>query len=83
LDNVDPNSFVPRTNTEHRRMAQEWLAAETEAERDALYHRNGVRWSELLRLEYWDPVQNTVVDPMHGFYLRILQRHCRDIWGMS
>lgn len=83
LNNLDPNSFIPRTNTEHRCMAQEWLAAETEKERDALYHKNGVRWSELLRLEYWDPVQNTVVDPMHGFYLRILQRHCRDIWGMS
>ncbi|KAJ3793081.1 hypothetical protein GGU11DRAFT_692459, partial [Lentinula aff. detonsa] len=83
LNNLDPNLFTPRTNMEHRRMAKEWLAAGSEAERDALYHRNGVRWSELLRLDYWDPVQNTVVDPMHGFYLRVLQRHCRDIWGMS
>ncbi|GAW08063.1 hypothetical protein LENED_010101 [Lentinula edodes] len=60
-----------------------WLSADSEEERHALYQENGVRWSELLRLEYLDLVQNTVIDPMHGFYLRIFQRHCRDIWGMD
>ncbi|KAJ3886592.1 hypothetical protein GG344DRAFT_31159, partial [Lentinula edodes] len=81
-NNLDPDSFVPRTDAKHRKLAAAWLSADSEEERHALYQENGVRWSELLRLEYLDLVQNTVIDPMHGFYLRILQRHCRDIWGM-
>ncbi|KAJ3910852.1 hypothetical protein F5877DRAFT_55858, partial [Lentinula edodes] len=73
LNDLDTQSFVPRNNEEHRRDAHAWLVAQSEAERDILFRRNGVRWSELLRLEYWDVVQNTVIDPMHGFYLRIFQ----------
>ncbi|KAJ3765056.1 hypothetical protein FB446DRAFT_834194, partial [Lentinula raphanica] len=83
INDLDPQTFLPRTNEEHRRGAFAWLAAQSEEERDMLYRHNGVRWSELLRLEYWDPVKNTVIDPMHGFYLRIFQRHCRQIWGMN
>lgn len=83
LNNLDESSFILRTMEEHRKLAAEWLAAQSQEERDALYKTNGVRWSPLLRLVYWDPIQNTVIDPMHGFYLRILQRHCRDIWGMN
>ncbi|KAJ4469701.1 hypothetical protein C8J55DRAFT_402989, partial [Lentinula edodes] len=83
LNNLDERSFTFRTDKEHRRMAQAWLDADTQEERDRLFAKNGVRWSELLRLKYWDPVRNTVIDPMHGFYLRIFQRHCRDIWGMG
>ena len=52
-------------------------------ERAELYERTGVRWSELLRLPYWDPTKFVVIDSMHGFFLRLLQRHCRDIWGMN
>ena len=28
----------------------------------------GVRYSELLRLPYFDPVRTTIIDPMHCFY---------------
>ncbi|GAW10504.1 hypothetical protein LENED_012780 [Lentinula edodes] len=83
VNELDEESFRPRTASEHRQMGKAWLDAQSETERKRLYEQNGVRWSELLRLRYWDPVQNTIIDPMHGFYLRILQRHCRDIWGMS
>ncbi|KAE9385410.1 hypothetical protein BT96DRAFT_761161, partial [Gymnopus androsaceus JB14] len=82
LDILDESQFFPRTAGEHREMAEAWLHADSEEEQNALFQRNGVRWSELLRLRYWDPVQNTIIDSMHGFYLRIFQRHCRDIWGM-
>lgn len=83
LDILDESQFFPRTAGEHREMAEAWLHADSEEEQNALFQRNGVRWSELLRLRYWDPVQNTIIDSMHGFYLRIFQRHCRDIWGMD
>ncbi|KAJ3979398.1 hypothetical protein F5890DRAFT_1374771, partial [Lentinula detonsa] len=81
--NLDPGSFQLRTNEEHREMAKAWLAEPNEDARQDMFEQTGVRWSELLRLEYWDPIQNTVIDPMHGFYLGIFQRHCRNIWGMN
>ena len=83
LDVLDEQHFSPRTAEEVHQLAEAWKKARTTRERELLYHQNGVRYSELLHLNYWDPVQNTVIDSMHGFYLQVLQRHCRDIWGMS
>jgi len=48
-----------------------------------LFKKHGIRWSELLRLPYWDPTKHIVIDSMHGFYLRMFNRHIRDIWGMN
>ncbi|KAJ4492031.1 hypothetical protein C8J55DRAFT_556318 [Lentinula edodes] len=61
-NDLDPDSFVPRTDAKHRKLAAAWLSADSEEERHALYQKNGVRWSELLRLEYLDLVQNTGMD---------------------
>ncbi|TDL13162.1 hypothetical protein BD410DRAFT_735657, partial [Rickenella mellea] len=44
---------------------------------------HGLRWSELLRLPYWDPIKFTVVDTMHALFLGNLKRHCRQIFGMD
>ena len=60
-----------------------WKAANTPAERQRIFEETGVRWSELLRLPYWDPIMFTVIDTMHNHYLGLLKTHCRDIWGMS
>ena len=32
---------------------------------------------------YWDPTRFVLIDSMHGFFLRIFQCHCRQIWGMN
>ena len=50
---------------------------------DNIFAQYGVRWSELCRLPYWDPVQFTVIDSMHNHYLGLLQHHCRSLWGMD
>ncbi|TFK80420.1 hypothetical protein K466DRAFT_452191, partial [Polyporus arcularius HHB13444] len=65
-----------RTATEHRRLAAQWRDAATEAERRDLFKEHGVRWSELLRLPYWDPIRFPVVDPMHNLLLGNLRHHC-------
>ncbi|THV01678.1 hypothetical protein K435DRAFT_654794 [Dendrothele bispora CBS 962.96] len=82
-NNIDPSSFHPRDPEKHRKVAQAWLAAKTSDERDEIFKRTGIRWSELLNLPYWNPVHFTVIDSMHCFYLRILRCHCRDIWRMG
>jgi hypothetical protein len=83
INDLDCADWRPREPEQHRRMAYEWLNAQTKRERDYLYAKNGVRWSELLRLPYWNPIHFTVIDSMHAFFLRLLSRHCRDIWGMD
>ena len=83
IDDFDYQHWPSRSLAEHQRLAQEWKDATSERDRDKLYEENGVRWSELLRLPYWDPTRFVMIDSMHGFFLRMFQRHCRQIWGMS
>jgi hypothetical protein len=45
--------------------------------------KHGVRYSAFLRLPYLDPIRSLCIDPMHAFFLRIISRHCQDMWGMD
>ncbi|KAF9521453.1 hypothetical protein CPB83DRAFT_778715 [Crepidotus variabilis] len=83
IDDFDYPNWPKRTQEEHRRMAEEWKSAPSEAVRDKVFERSGIRWSQLLRLPYWDPTKHVMIDSMHGFLLRLFQRHCRQIWGMG
>ena len=83
IENFDHTTWTSCSFAAHKSCAEQWRNAETEMERAELYERTGVRWSELLRLPYWDPTKFVVIDSMHSFFLRLLQRHCRDIWGMN
>ena len=40
-----------------------------------------MRWSELLRLRYWDPVNWVVVDSMHNLFLGLVRHHFRVVIG--
>ncbi|PIL24708.1 hypothetical protein GSI_12594 [Ganoderma sinense ZZ0214-1] len=88
LPKADINNLArekwPRHNCEqHRRYATQWRDAKTEAAREAEFKAHGIRWSELLRLEYWDPTKFAVVDAMHNLFLGELRHHCRDVWGLD
>ena len=83
IDNLDINSWPLRTWKEHEQAASNWKNAKSTTARLKLYHQHGIRWSELLRLPYWDPTTFTVLDCMHSLLLGDLQRHCRQIWGMD
>lgn len=48
-----------------------------------LFEEHGIRYSELLRLPYWNPVSYVVIDSMHGILLGLLRHHCRVLWGMN
>lgn len=83
VENILLSSWPRRDLVEHRRRAAEWRDASTIIQREALFDKYGIRWSELLRLPYWDPIKYTVVDSMHNLYLGLFKNHCRDIWGIN
>jgi hypothetical protein len=83
INDLNFKDWEPRSCEEHRRLAFEWREASSEVRRAEITSKHGVRYSEFLRLPYLDPIRNLCVDPMHAFFLRILSRHCQDIWGMD
>ncbi|KAH9849302.1 hypothetical protein BC628DRAFT_1300549, partial [Trametes gibbosa] len=83
IENIDKHSWPQRSSAMHRENARRWKDARSVAEREKVFQEFGVRWSELLRLPYWDPVRFTVVDSMHNLYLGLIKTHCRDVWGMK
>ncbi|KAJ2936879.1 hypothetical protein H1R20_g214, partial [Candolleomyces eurysporus] len=85
LDQINDLSptWKPRTWAKHLAAAKRWRDAGSVDERERLVKKDGARWSELLRLPYWDPTKFTLIDSMHAFYLRMFQHHCRSVWGMD
>ncbi|OAD67603.1 hypothetical protein PHYBLDRAFT_151116 [Phycomyces blakesleeanus NRRL 1555(-)] len=73
------SEWVGRTKEENRRHANLWKNAKTLTERKRLEIENGVRWSELHRLVYFEPVRATIIDPMHNLFLGTAKR-MMDIW---
>jgi len=83
INNLESDTWQKRDYQSHMQHAQRWKDAETETERTRVFQEYGAKWSELLRLPYWDPTKFVVIDSMHGFYLRLYHRHVRDVWGMN
>jgi len=68
---------------EHRRRAEQWQTAASADGWDKIAKTYGVRFSELLRLPYWDPICYTILESMHAFFLHAIPEHVHYIWGMS
>lgn len=84
LNNVDRATWPPGYSwTEHLRHAKAWLDAPTRASRKKVFDAYGIRWSELLRLPYWDPTRYALVDSMHNLFLGELRHHCIKVWGFK
>ncbi|KAI0689979.1 hypothetical protein C8T65DRAFT_518639, partial [Cerioporus squamosus] len=83
INTIDPENWPPRSCEEHRAAAAAWKDKPSVAQRKDAFKENSIRWSALLDLPYWDPVQFTVIDSMHNHYLGLLKHHCRRIWGMN
>ncbi|RDX39658.1 hypothetical protein OH76DRAFT_1328342, partial [Lentinus brumalis] len=67
---VDCSKWPPRPSwKDHIKLAEEWLALPTLNARKDFTKATGVRWTELLRLPYWDPTRYTLVDSMHNLFL--------------
>ncbi|KAI0705497.1 hypothetical protein C8Q76DRAFT_630733 [Earliella scabrosa] len=81
-DVEDTRPGKPRSLEAHLADAKAWRDAKSTYEREKLFKSNGIRWTELLRLGYWNPILYVVIDSMHDIYLGLLQRHIRDFWGI-
>ena len=72
--------FFSRDPNEHRQNARLWRHCNSDASRKRFVKQNGVRWSELLRLPYFDPIRFITVDPMHCLFLGIARWLVKRIW---
>jgi Transposase family tnp2 len=79
IADFDWEKWRRRTFEEHKAAAEQWKNAETKVERDKIFKQHGVRWSELLRLPYWDPTRFIVIDGMHNLFLGLVQYHFRSL----
>jgi hypothetical protein len=63
--------FVEHDVDEIKINAYAWLQCKTEDQRKKHLSKHFVRWSELYRLPYFNPVRHVTVDPMHCLFLGI------------
>ncbi|PKB94663.1 hypothetical protein RhiirA5_303289 [Rhizophagus irregularis] len=65
---------------EHLHNAIAWKHQKTkEAQKDHV-SKTHVRWSELLRLPYFNPIRFLVIDPMHNLFLGLSHWIVKRIW---
>ena len=74
----DRVNWTPRNVLEHRRQIAVISACRTVSSREEKESAFGARYSELLRLPYFDPVRMTIIDPMHCLYLGIAKRFMKN-----
>lgn len=69
LGSFDEKNWTPRNDSEHKVLGFSVHDCSTAEEVKGIEKENGVRYSELFRLPYFDPVKMHVVDPMHNLFL--------------
>ena len=72
-----------RTNQECRDAADQYRNAQNEKTCTKTFDGTGMRWSELLRLPYFDISKCVVVDSMHNLFLGLLKEHFNGILGIG
>ncbi|MBW0575933.1 hypothetical protein O181_115648 [Austropuccinia psidii MF-1] len=63
--------------------SRQWKDARTTRVQQMLSKTNGIRWSEINRLPYWDPVKNILLGVVNNWYEGVLQNHLRYRWGFD
>ena len=72
--------FRERDLEEHRQNAEDWRRCKSEDERRQHVSTTSVRWSEMLRLPYFNPIRHLIVDPMHCLFLGIAHWIVKRLW---
>ena len=80
--NFDRTQWEPRSISQHRSVAQEYGACNTQASQKEIEHKFGIRYSALLELPYFDAVVMCVIDPMHNLLLGT-GKHMIEMWKKS
>ena len=80
---TDYHNWNRRTNAECRNDADKYRHSGTPDARMRTFDQTGVRWSELLRLPYFDIARCVVVDAMHNLFLGLIKEHFTGILGIG
>ncbi|MBW0481642.1 hypothetical protein O181_021357 [Austropuccinia psidii MF-1] len=77
-----PDLEIARLHKCHivRHYSNAFKDAQNQTQADRLVKKSGVRWSELNRLPYWDPVRHTSLGILHMWFEGILQNHFLNQW---
>lgn len=78
----DFSSWRRRTDSECRTAAEQYLNSEDNTTKQRIFDAFGMRWSELLRLSYFDVARCVVIDAMHNLFLGLLKEHFDGILGI-
>ncbi|MBW0575990.1 hypothetical protein O181_115705, partial [Austropuccinia psidii MF-1] len=73
----------PRKGRNVLEAAHHWKDMKSAFSREKVAMQTGVRWSELNRLPYWDPVCNIALGVMHNWFEGVLQHHFISRWGFD
>src|ERR1051326_6862124 len=73
--------MVPRSGSRRTSYkCQSLTYCTTQDERDAHIFANLVRWSEMLRLPYFNPIRHLIVNPMHCLFFGIAKWIVKRLW---
>ena len=82
-EKVDYGGFEknsPRTDQEHRQIAQSLPEQSTSTKRQTLESKNGVWYTELMKLPYFNIISFTVINPMHNLLLGTTKFMMKTVW---
>lgn len=80
-ENIDIASWKRRTNEDCRHWAARFHEAHSAKVAESSFDHSGLRWSELLRLPYYDPARFLVIEPMHNLFLGLIKEHFQGVLG--
>jgi len=75
----DTSNWIPRTLDQHKNAIESILNATHRTQRSAMESEHGLRYTELLRLPYFDPIRFHTVDTMHNMLLGVA-KHTFKTW---
>jgi hypothetical protein len=75
----DRDTWSERSMEQHLQAIKEVESASTPTQVEQITKKNGVRYSELVRLPYFDIIRQHVIDAMHNMYLGTA-KHVVSIW---
>ena len=76
----DRHNWPSRNGADHRRVADELQSCKTKAAIANKEAESGYRYTELIRLPYFNPTRMLVIDPMHNLFLGSGKHVLKDIW---
>ncbi|KAJ7737495.1 hypothetical protein B0H16DRAFT_1325856, partial [Mycena metata] len=72
--------FPPRNGEEHRRLCKMHNELSTPEEKEEFLATYGAQWTEFARIDYFDLVRYTIVDPMHNLLLGVAKNQWFARW---